>query len=825
MEKSIGTFDELYEYKENLSNIETQAILIGNRKEVLNQLISCKKRFNYIFQDLSLYFFRVNLILREKYYNLNLSDVKPFLRKLESKNFQEFLDEIYFSFKIAYELLSDKGILAIALNGSIKSKIKIFLDEIFGIEKFINEIIIDSPFKVFYGSTQEIFERTHYILLYSKGSPRPLKPIYNTKSSGGYWHSFVSKGQGKPKSFIIEGKHMILTPPTGTHWKLNQKRILELCQKKQLRLNRRGSPEYWVTEKKGQIIDTNWLDLESYSLTNESLVLSKEVLNRLIEMYNKAQDRFLLISPNPSLYQDLCNSYRLIWIGIQPFDERMGHLTSFFPLYSNLKYFKVPDKSSDGQESPIRTFSRPFNHIKEPIHNSEIELVHTERFSSEFHMILNNDIENSLISGDNLHSCQLLLKEWAKRLKAIYIDPPFFTGVPEKIIIPLKGSKNHPEHFLEEVAYKNTPPSLNAIEFFQKWFYYRIRIMKHLLRNDGFFFVRFDYHFGHYAQELLDMVFGQDNFVTELIVRRMKKNLSNKQAYRQKHLIVHSDSIYVYRASKESKLNFINIYKKKRKLQDVAEIEYPNDNIWVDIAGYEKVKKTLYPTENSEVLLRRILEISTSEKDFIGDFFAGSGTTLAVAEKMKRGWIGADISLYSIHEIKKRIFKIPHFSPFNLLSLKNKNAAKKSLNCPKVNSSSEIIEFFFEGEYNKKPVPIKVVIHVEIKTKDVILTLKDLQVNLLDIGFKTDFEFNSLVDYWTVDWYSKNKFKNYTFISWREFRGKNILQYPKITSHHKYNTLDNYHITFMIVDVIGNILQGQIIVHLPYTDLSILSKN
>ncbi|WP_455463427.1 DNA methyltransferase [Candidatus Hodarchaeum mangrovi] len=814
MEKSTGTFDELREYKGSLSNIETQTILIGNREEVLNQLISSKKRFNYIFQDISFYFFRANPILREKYSNLSLRDVKQFLIKLESKKFQGFMDEIYLSFKSTYELLSDKGILAIALNGSVKSKIKILLDEIFGIENFINEIIIDSPFKVFYGSTTEIFERTNYILLYSKEFPYPLKPIYNTKSSGGYWHSFVSKGQGKPKSFIIAGKHMILTPPTGTHWKLNQKRILELCKEKKIRLNSKGSPEYWVTEKKGQIIDTNWLDLESYSFSNGSLVLSKKVLNRLIEMYNEAQDQFILISPNPSLYQDICNSHRLIWIGIQPSNERIGHLISIFPQSSALKYFKVSDKNFCERKIPFRSSLSFFKQKKDSIHDPEYKLVHTERFSPDSRFIFNNTIENFLISGDNLHSCHLLRKEWEKRLKAIYIDPPFFTGVPEKIIIPLKGSKNHSEQFFEEIAYKNTPPSLNAIDFFRNWFYFRIRIMKHLLCDDGFIFVRFDYHFGHYAQELLDMVFGQKNFVVELIVRRMKKNLSNKQAYHQKHLIVHSDSIYVYRVSKDSKLNLIKINKKKRKFQDFAEIEYPNDNIWVDIAGYEKVKKTWYPTENSEVLLRRILEISTSEKDFIGDFFAGSGTTLAVAEKMKRGWIGADISSYSIQEIKKRIFKNSNFSPFNLLYLTNKNDVKTPLKCSKVVLPSDSIEFSFEGEYNRKPVHIKAIFYVEIKTTEVNLTLKDFQLNLLDNDIQPNLEFNSLVDYWSVDWYSKNKFNDYSFLSWREFRGKKIIQVPKLKSHHKYHTLDKYLITFMIVDVIGNILKGQILVHL-----------
>ena len=83
------------------------------------------------------------------------------------------------------------------------------------------------------------------------------------------------------------------------------------------------------------------------------------------------------------------------------------------------------------------------------------------------------------------------------------------------------------------------------------------------------------------------------------------------------------------------------------------------DNIWLDIAGYQKMKKTLYPTENSETLLRRVIEVSTSPKDIVADFYAGSGTTLAVAETLGRKWIGVDIGNQSINEIRKRLLQFP----------------------------------------------------------------------------------------------------------------------------------------------------------------------
>jgi len=91
------------------------------------------------------------------------------------------------------------------------------------------------------------------------------------------------------------------------------------------------------------------------------------------------------------------------------------------------------------------------------------------------------------------------------------------------------------------------------------------------------------------------------------------------------------------------------------------------DSNWTDIPGYSF--STGYPTENAEQVLQRVIEASSNPGDLVADFFCGSGTTVAVAEKMNRRWIGCDIGRFSIHTIRKRMLDIPTCKPFEVLNM------------------------------------------------------------------------------------------------------------------------------------------------------------
>lgn len=100
----------------------------------------------------------------------------------------------------------------------------------------------------------------------------------------------------------------------------------------------------------------------------------------------------------------------------------------------------------------------------------------------------------------------------------------------------------------------------------------------------------------------------------------------------------------------------------------------PVDSNWTDIKGY--VFASSYPTENPEELLKRVIECCTEEGDLVLDCFAGSGTTLAVAEKMNRRWIGCDIGKLSLYTIQKRLLEISNSKDVNNFKKKYKKPAK-----------------------------------------------------------------------------------------------------------------------------------------------------
>jgi len=93
----------------------------------------------------------------------------------------------------------------------------------------------------------------------------------------------------------------------------------------------------------------------------------------------------------------------------------------------------------------------------------------------------------------------------------------------------------------------------------------------------------------------------------------------------------------------------------------------PLNSNWTDIPGYSFT--TGYPTENSEALLQRVIAVGTSPNALVADFFGGSGTTAAVAEKLGRRWITCDVGRFSIHTIRKRLLEIPNCKPFEVLNL------------------------------------------------------------------------------------------------------------------------------------------------------------
>ena len=113
----------------------------------------------------------------------------------------------------------------------------------------------------------------------------------------------------------------------------------------------------------------------------------------------------------------------------------------------------------------------------------------------------------------------------------------------------------------------------------------------------------------------------------------------------------------------------VKYYRKQRRGGVIEESVI--DNIWDDVPGMGVVSSEYlgYPTQKPERLVRRIIEASSNPNDLVADFFCGSGTTLAAAEKLGRRWIGCDLGRWGIHVTRKRLLGIEDCKPFEILNL------------------------------------------------------------------------------------------------------------------------------------------------------------
>jgi len=313
-----------------------------------------------------------------------------------------------------------------------------------------------------------------------------------------------------------------------------------------------------------------------------------------------------------------------------------------------------------------------------------------------------NDWTNMLIFGDNLQVLKTLLQmkqdgklknaDGTPGVRLVYIDPPFGTGDDYTIT----GDKAGYSAKLQGVKY---------IEFIRR----RAVFLREILSSNGMIFIRIDYHFGHYIKTVLDEIFGKENFQNEFVVNRIRKNVTFQG---RRSIPVATDSVFLYFYSPEAQLASVEKVLAEKKegywhALDSAGIRHPRkrtfwgkvmlppngrhwtftqdridkkisdgklrlnpktgrpeywiepkdtitlDTNWTDIAGYTFT--TGYPTENSESLLKRIIKIGSLPGDLILDCFAGSGTTLSVAEKLGRRWIGVDCGKLAIYTMQKRL--------------------------------------------------------------------------------------------------------------------------------------------------------------------------
>ncbi|MHB8336113.1 MAG: site-specific DNA-methyltransferase [Ignavibacteriaceae bacterium] len=292
---------------------------------------------------------------------------------------------------------------------------------------------------------------------------------------------------------------------------------------------------------------------------------------------------------------------------------------------------------------------------------------------------------NKLIWGDNKFVMSSLLEKFAGKIDLIYIDPPFATGADFRMNIEIgeKGDEVYKEHsIIEEKAYRDTWG--NGIDSFLQMIYERLIIMKDLLSEEGSIYVHLDWRMAAYVRNMMDEIFGTELFQREIIwyfdnVSGYKSIANNwirdhetilwytktgnytfnkvygeyPEGYENKFSNEDEDGRkYMKRAGRKQYLDEL----KGKPLGDVWRIPFIN-NMAIERVGYE--------TQKPEPLLERIIRALSRENDLVADFFCGSGTTCAVAEKLNRRWIGVDLGRYAIHTTRKRMLEIANSKDLN----------------------------------------------------------------------------------------------------------------------------------------------------------------
>jgi adenine-specific DNA-methyltransferase len=230
---------------------------------------------------------------------------------------ETFFHNIFLLSKEVNHLIAPDGFYVIKVPNHNSHYIKVMLDEIFGISHFVNEILIRAPNLIKNCAEIDLYQRTIPLLVYSPSNRPVINPVYYGRKGGGYWHSMVSKGQGGPLYFTIEGEKTLLEPAPGTHWKFKQETIFEMERKGLIQFNTRGTPEYWVPPNLGQIINTTWWDKLSHENTPLGFETSDQILKRLLDTFTKENDLFLHIFSGSGIGLLTAEMTQRRWIGVE----------------------------------------------------------------------------------------------------------------------------------------------------------------------------------------------------------------------------------------------------------------------------------------------------------------------------------------------------------------------------------------------------------------------------------------------------------------------------------------------------------------------------
>lgn len=266
---------------------------------------------------------------------------------------------------------------------------------------------------------------------------------------------------------------------------------------------------------------------------------------------------------------------------------------------------------------------------------------------------------NKIFWGDNLQVMSHLLRAFRKKIKLIYIDPPFDSGAEYKMRVSVRDKMVEGQSaFFEEKQYSDIWSNDEYLQFM----YERFVLLRELLSEDGTIYLHCDPTRGHYLKVILDEVFGATSFRNE-VVWTYSGGAVPETDFPRKH-----DTIFRYTYGKDWTFN--KVYRPyneltAKRMQSIhkgvmvdVDRGTPITDWWTDIkvpTGPRNREKTGYPTQKPVGLLERIITVSSNPGDLVLDVFMGSGTTAVAAKRLGRRFIGADINLAAIQVTTKRL--------------------------------------------------------------------------------------------------------------------------------------------------------------------------
>lgn len=339
-----------------------------------------------------------------------------------------------------------------------------------------------------------------------------------------------------------------------------------------------------------------------------------------------------------------------------------------------IRYIPYIPEPLHGQ-AVLNTFTRALRYVE----NDKVlrkGLPFYESLAAEVHGDPEAAKQNLLVHGDCLSTCALL-RDRGILVDLVYIDPPFASGADyaKKVVLrpnPLAPASaaevESPDADFEEKMYGD----IWEKEKYLNWMYDNLMAIKSVMAENASIYVHLDWHIGHYVKVMLDEIFGEDNFLNDVIWYYRRWNIAGKQFARNHDIILvyakdishyTYNQLYIPKSAKSSaqgrswKSVIGEDGVRRSILTDEPTKGVPMPDVWeISMINPVAAERDIgYATQKPEALLERVIKASSNEGMIVADFFGGSGVTAAVAARLGRQFVTCDVNRNAIQTMRDRL--------------------------------------------------------------------------------------------------------------------------------------------------------------------------